>query len=112
MTITEPEPAAATPPPEALIPEAREVTRRRRRRRVAASLAVAGIVAGGGFVLFGGGGAGPLTVTHPGWSAGIVARAKDPAGGLGWGFRIVRTSGWTCVQLGRLQNGQLARIVQ
>jgi hypothetical protein len=110
MTITEPEPAAAAPPPEALIPEAREVTRRRRRRRVAASLAAAAIVAGGGFVLFGGGGGGPFAVTHPNSSAGIVARTKDPAGGRGWGMRIVRTNGWTCMQLGRLQNGQLGVI--
>ena len=109
MTITERGPAAPLPP-EALIPEAREVTRRRRRRRFAGVFGVLAVLAGGGFVLFGGGGGGALGVAHPGAPAGIVARAQDPAGGRGWGMRIVRTSGWTCVQLGRLQNGQLGVI--
>jgi hypothetical protein len=110
MTITEPGPGAASVPPEALIPEAREVTRRRRRRRFAATLAVLAILAGGGFVLFGGGGSGPLAVTHPHLPAGIAAQAHDPAGGPAWGIRMVHTAHWTCLQLGRLQGGQLGAL--
>lgn len=109
MTITERDPSAAQTLPEALIPEAREVTRRRRRRSFAAIVAVLVILAGGGFGLFGGGG-GSSAITHLHVPATIVARAPDPAGGRGWGMRIVRTSGWTCVQVGRLQGGQLGVI--
>jgi hypothetical protein len=92
--------------PEALIPEAREIQRRRRRRAGAVLLGLL-ILAGGGVVLFGGGGGPAVPTVHGPLPAGIAARAADPAGGLAWGLRVVRASGWTCVQLGRLRGGSL-----
>ena len=96
--------------PEALIPEAREIHRRRRRRRGVAALIGLLILAGGGAVLFGRGGSPSVPAVHGPLPTGIVARAADPAGGLAWGIRVVRTSGWTCVQLGRLRGDQLGVI--
>lgn len=100
---------------EALIPEARELQRRRRRRRGAAALLAAALLAAGGFALFGGGGgnpgASPASVgVHGPMPAGIAARAADPAGGLGWGIRIVHSGAYTCVQLGRLHGDQLGLV--
>lgn len=101
---------------EALIPEARELQRRRWRRRGATALLAAALLAGGCFALINGGGAGgahasPASVgVHGPLPAGIAARAADPAGGLAWGIRIVRTTGYTCVQLGRLRGDELGLI--
>ncbi|MGO9976679.1 MAG: hypothetical protein ACLP01_28510 [Solirubrobacteraceae bacterium] len=103
-------PAGRPASPEALIPEARELQRRRVRRRWGAALLGALILAGGGIVVFGAGGSPALPSVRGPLPAGIVARAGDPAGGLPWGLRVVRTSGWTCVQLGRLRGDQLGVI--
>jgi hypothetical protein len=41
----------------------------------------------------------------------LPLRVKDPAGGLPWGMRIVKTSrGLVCAQIGRVDNGQLGEI--
>lgn len=49
-----------------------------------------------------------IGVSAPGGASGIVATAPDPEGGLPWGLRIVHTTrGETCLQIGRVQNGQL-----
>jgi hypothetical protein len=49
-----------------------------------------------------------IGVTAPKGASGIVATAPDPEGGLPWGMRIVHTTrGETCLQIGRVQNGQL-----
>jgi hypothetical protein len=41
----------------------------------------------------------------------LPLRAADPAGGLPWGMRIVRTTrGLICVQLGRVDHGQLGQL--
>ncbi|HEY3946511.1 MAG TPA: hypothetical protein VGL78_14890 [Solirubrobacteraceae bacterium] len=110
MALVESERTDEAGSPEALIREARELQRRRRRRR--AAVALVGLLAlGGGIVLVAGGG-GPsagrgLVGALP---AGIAARAGDPAGGLAWGIRVVRASGWTCLQLGRLRGDQLGVI--
>jgi hypothetical protein len=49
-----------------------------------------------------------IGVSAPGGASGIVATAADPEGGLPWGMRIVRTTrGETCLQIGRVQDGQL-----
>jgi hypothetical protein len=96
--------------PEALIPEARDLQRRRQRKRWGAALIGLLILAGGGIVLFGGGDGPAVPTVHGPLPTGIVARAADPAGGLSWGIRVVRTSGWTCLQLGRLRGDQLGVI--
>ena len=98
--------------PEALIREARELQYRRRRRRAATVVAALFVLAGGGITFFGGGrtSAAPTVDDPP--PAGIAARTADPTGGLPWGTRIVRTSGWTCVQLGRLRGDQLGVLGQ
>src|SRR5579871_5870534 len=44
----------------------------------------------------------------PGGASGILATAPDPEGGLPWGMRIVHTTrGEACLQIGRLESGQL-----
>ncbi len=108
MELVHDTPAEASP--EALIPEARELHRRRLRRRWGAALLGVLLLAGGGIVLFGGGGSSAVPSVAGALPAGIVARAGDPAGGLPWGLRVVRTGGWTCVQLGRLRGDQLGVI--
>jgi hypothetical protein len=41
----------------------------------------------------------------------LALRAGDPEGGLPWGMRVVHTTrGLTCVQVGRLQRGQLGQL--
>jgi hypothetical protein len=41
----------------------------------------------------------------------LPLRAPDPAGGLPWGMRVVHTTrGLICVQIGRVQNGQLGEL--
>jgi len=41
----------------------------------------------------------------------LPLRAPDPAGGLPWGMRIVHTTrGLICVQIGRLNDGQLGQL--
>jgi hypothetical protein len=57
---------------------------------------------------------------RPGYELGIPVRggsellplrAPDPAGGLPWGMRIVRTTrGYLCVQIGRVQNSTLGEL--
>jgi hypothetical protein len=96
---------------EALIPEARELQRKRRRRRGAVAALAAALLAGG-VALIGGGGVGsPASLVsvgvHGPLPAGVAARAADPAGGLTWGTRVVHSSGYTCVQLGRLRGDKL-----
>src|ERR1700674_2781782 len=102
------DPALAAP--EALIREARELQRRRRRRRGAAALVGLMVLSGGGIVLVGGGGAPAAPGVAGALPAGIAARAADPDGGLAWAVRVVRASGWTCVQLGRLRGDSLGVI--
>lgn len=47
-------------------------------------------------------------VPEPGATKLLSLRANDPAGGLPWGMRIVRTTrGEVCVQIGRVQDGKL-----
>ncbi len=50
-------------------------------------------------------------VPAPGASQLLALRVPDPEGGLPWGMRIVRTTrGEVCVQIGRIQNGQLGEL--
>jgi hypothetical protein len=52
-----------------------------------------------------------LGVPTPGGSELLPLRARDPAGGLPWGMRIVRTTrGLLCVQIGRVQDGMLGEL--
>ncbi len=47
----------------------------------------------------------------PGQSRLLALRVPDPNGGLPWGMRVVRTTrGLVCVQIGRVQNGQLGEL--
>jgi hypothetical protein len=64
----------------------------------------------------------PVRATKPSASAGegvpllggtrlLPLRAADPAGGLPWGMRLVHTTrGLICVQIGRVENGQLGQL--
>ncbi len=50
-------------------------------------------------------------VPAPGASRLLPLRVPDPEGGLPWGMRIVHTTrGDLCVQIGRVQNGQLGEL--
>jgi hypothetical protein len=50
-------------------------------------------------------------VPVPGGSHLLALRAADPQGGLPWGMRLVHTTrGVTCVQIGRLHDGQLGQL--
>jgi hypothetical protein len=50
-------------------------------------------------------------VVRPGDSRLLPIRVADPQGGPPWGLRLVRTTrGDTCVQLGRVQDGQLGSL--
>ena len=50
-------------------------------------------------------------VPAPGASQLLALRIPDPEGGLPWGMRIVRTTrGEVCVQIGRVENGQLGEL--
>ncbi len=50
-------------------------------------------------------------VVRPGDSRMLPIRVADPQGGPPWGLRLVRTTrGDTCVELGRVQNGQLGSL--
>ena len=50
-------------------------------------------------------------VVRPGESRMLPIRVADPQGGPPWGLRLVRTTrGDTCVQLGRVQGGQLGSL--
>lgn len=50
-------------------------------------------------------------VVRPGESRMLPIRVSDPQGGPPWGLRLVRTTrGDTCVQLGRVQGGQLGSL--
>jgi len=60
---------------------------------------------------------GPLSPTvgdgipAPGGSRLLSLRVADPAGGLPWGLRIVHTTrGYVCLQVGRVQNGELGEL--
>jgi hypothetical protein len=65
---------------------------------------------------------GPQDLMHPHQGAGtvvpgsvgeIAALAPDPAGGPGWGMRVLRTSrGLACLQFGRVLNGRLGVLGQ
>lgn len=47
----------------------------------------------------------------PGATRLLSLRAPDPAGGLPWGMRVIHTTrGLVCVQIGRVQNGQLGQL--
>ncbi len=47
----------------------------------------------------------------PGHSRLLSLRVPDPGGGLPWGMRVVLTTrGLVCVQIGRVQNGQLGEL--
>jgi hypothetical protein len=47
-------------------------------------------------------------VPVPGGSRLLAASAPDPSGGLPWGMRLVHTTrGLVCLQIGRVQNGEL-----
>ncbi|HWH11203.1 MAG TPA: hypothetical protein VG165_08740 [Solirubrobacteraceae bacterium] len=61
--------------------------------------------------------AGPLTpaagegIPAPGGTRLLSLRVADPAGGPPWGMRIVRTTrGLVCLQIGRVQNGELGEL--
>jgi hypothetical protein len=111
--------AAAAPLP-ASKPVAREA-----RRLTPLGVGVAALVVGGAVALAASGvltGApvkptGPLSPTvgsgipARGGSRILPLRAADPAGGLPWGVRIVDTTrGYVCLQVGRVQNGQLGEL--
>jgi hypothetical protein len=50
-------------------------------------------------------------VPAPGGSHLLALRVADPEGGPPWGMRVVHTTrGSTCVQMGRVQDGQLGQI--
>jgi hypothetical protein len=50
-------------------------------------------------------------VPAPGGSRLLPLRASDPAGGLPWGMRIIRTTrGYVCVQIGRVDHGRLGEL--
>jgi hypothetical protein len=50
-------------------------------------------------------------VPAPGASKLLAVRVPDPEGGLPWGMRIVRTTRQeVCLQVGRVQNGQLGEL--
>jgi len=50
-------------------------------------------------------------VPAPGASQLLPLRVPDPEGGLPWGMRIVHTTrGEICIQIGRVQNGQLGEL--
>jgi len=50
-------------------------------------------------------------VVKPGSSRLLPLRVRDPLGGPPWGLRMVRTSrGDTCVQLGRVEDGQIGSL--
>jgi hypothetical protein len=50
-------------------------------------------------------------VPAPGGSQLLALRVADPEGGPPWGMRVVHTTrGSTCVQMGRVQNGQLGQL--
>lgn len=52
-----------------------------------------------------------LGVPTPGGGELLPLRAPDPAGGLPWGMRIVRTTrGLLCLQIGRVQDGMLGEL--
>lgn len=52
-----------------------------------------------------------IGVPAPGGSRLLSLRAADPQGGLPWGMRLVRTTrGEICVQIGRLDDGQLGQL--
>jgi hypothetical protein len=47
----------------------------------------------------------------PGQSRLLPLRVPDPSGGLPWGMRVVHTTrGLVCVQIGRVENGQLGEL--
>jgi hypothetical protein len=50
-------------------------------------------------------------VPAPGGSQLLSLQVPDPEGGLPWGMRIVRTTrGEVCLQIGRVENGQLGEL--
>lgn len=50
-------------------------------------------------------------VPAPGRSQLLPLRAPDPAGGLPWGMRVVRTTrGYLCLEFGRVENGRLGEL--
>jgi hypothetical protein len=52
-----------------------------------------------------------IGIPAPGGSRLLALRAADPQGGLPWGMRLVHTTrGEICVQVGRLDNGQLGQL--
>ncbi len=52
-----------------------------------------------------------IGVPAPGGSRLLALRAADPQGGLPWGMRLVHTTrGEICVQIGRLEDGQLGQL--
>jgi len=52
-----------------------------------------------------------IGVPAPGGSRLLALRAADPQGGLPWGMRLVHTTrGELCVQVGRLEDGQLGQL--
>jgi hypothetical protein len=52
-----------------------------------------------------------IGVPAPGGSRLLPLRAADPQGGLPWGMRLVRTTrGEICVQVGRVEDGQLGQL--
>jgi hypothetical protein len=95
------------------------------RRGNAAVMAVAFVLAGGAIAAAATGvlngspvkRQGPATpnagigVPAPGGSRLLALRAADPQGGLPWGMRLVHTTrGEICVQIGRLDDGQLGQV--
>lgn len=75
----------------------------------AVALAISGVFAPGSAVR-------PATKPVPGAGTGVplpgrsrlLAQASDPEGGPPWGLRLVHTTrGLECIQLGRVENGQL-----
>ena len=87
---------------------------------VASLLALTAIALAAGGVILSGTPVRPEEVLSPGVGEGLPApggsrllalRVADPEGGLPWGMRVVHTTrGEICLQLGRVQNGQLGAL--
>ena len=105
----------------------RPSARRLRSRRVRAALVTAVLLLAGSAIAVAAGGllqgspvGEPQGTPHPNAGTGIptvggsqllAPRAADPAGGLPWGLQLVHTTrGETCLQLGRVQNGQIGQL--
>ena len=107
--------------------DGRSSARRLRSRRLRAALVTAVLLLAGSAIALAAGGllqgrpvGEPQGTPHPNTGTGIPAvggsqvlapRAADPEGGLPWGLQLVHTTrGETCLQVGRVQNGEIGQL--